>query len=159
MSDPDARDSILNLHDAYLNTNLVRTLMEQSPCHETDPQPWLVSDRARLERLWWALTYVLIEAWEAADTKAQAIFNRCPSTPKLASELSTLRDAGVIDEMRECRHYMCHRDRRAYWDRGRLSAVGHLQEVRQLHMTFGDVFLEAFAELKNRSVDEERVDD
>jgi hypothetical protein len=143
---------VLNLHDCYNTANLLRVLMlGTAPDQEAlrDPLLWPISDRARLERLWWAMTYVLIEAWRAPRPPEVGQFlARLEHTPRVEAALAALDDAGVIDKLRECRHYMCHRDHRAYWDAGRMASLGHFSEMLELSATLGALFVEALDKMK-----------
>jgi hypothetical protein len=111
---------------------------------------WPISDRARFERLWWAMTYVLCETWEHKSTEARDFFATLPRTADLNIRLRELKKAGVIERMRECRHYMFHRDDRTYFDVGRAAPVGDLQTMLGLSQLFGAVFREALDTLKER---------
>lgn len=142
---------ILNLHDCFITTNLLRSHMLHTPVEQPPPDrtlDWMVSDRARLERLWWGTMYVLVEAWGARDAVVKEFFVALDGTPRLESKLKELTDAGVLAKLRECRHYMFHRDRRSYWDDGRMAPIGHGPDMLELNRLFGGVFLQALARLR-----------
>lgn len=155
---PTVEDQVLNLHDCFNTANLLRTLMLNTqpdlPAPGTAPESAMlhfsVSNRGRLERLWWALTYVLIEAWERKSPEARAFFAALPRTAALNIKLRELRKNGVIDKMRECRHYMCHQGDRTYWDKGRTAPVGDLKTLLELSQLFGAAFLDMLDVLKAR---------
>jgi hypothetical protein len=93
------------------------------------------------------MTYVLIEAWNARSIEAKEFFASLGPIPPLGAKLRMLRDDGIIEKLREW-HYMCHRDRRVYWDDGRMAPMGHLNDLLELSRLFGTVFLEALERLK-----------
>ncbi len=95
------------------------------------------------------MTFVLVEAWESKSDEVASVFHGLDSAPALDGKLDDLRSSGVITLLRECRHYMCHRDRRAYWDQGRMAPIGHLGGLRELSQVFGAVFLEALDAIKS----------
>jgi len=101
-----------------------------------------VSDRGRYERMWAAMLYVLVEAWESKA--AEPVRQHLASVADL-SELSAIleegRTTGAIDKLREVRHYMCHRDKREYWDAGRVGTLMQLDYNTRLHWAFSKVFL------------------
>lgn len=84
-------DEILNLHDCFITADLLRQTMLATrpdlPQAGTPPERaithWTVSDRARFERLWWAMSYVLVEAWLSKSEKAAAFFAELPATATL----------------------------------------------------------------------------
>jgi hypothetical protein len=151
-------DQVMVLHDCFNTANMLRTLMlgtrPDLPPPGTPPERAIVhfsvSDRGRLERLWWAMTYVLIEAWQRRSAEARAFFAALPRTAALNGMLTDLRKAGVIEKMAACRHYMCHQGDRTYWDEGRTAPVGDLKTLLALSEAFGAVFLDMLAELKRR---------
>jgi len=122
------------------------------PAQASSPNDLLKStaaDRFRLERLWWTMTYVLIEAWRHRSNEAQMLFAALPPTAALETSLTDLETTGVLAKIRTCRDYMCHRDARGYWDDGRMAPHGHLTPLLKLHEDFSTVFLAALDHLKN----------
>jgi hypothetical protein len=134
---------LANLHDAFLQASLVRTHMEQSP-PSTDPHVFLMSDRGRFERLWVALLYVLVEAWQS--NQMREVTEHIQAKTSLAELDQVLQEGAAgeqISSMREVRHYVCHRDKREYWDKGRVAAIGNLAYHQRLHDAFSKVLLAA----------------
>ena len=137
------RLGLLNLHDAFLNASLMKKQMEIAPI-EADPTRFHASDRARSERLWVALLAVLIEAWDAKESKS--IRNYIASVTPTTDLVDLLRQAkrsGRYDKILKCRHYAAHRGKKAYWDDGRLAPIGELQFNLKLHEEFSKVLLTA----------------
>jgi hypothetical protein len=133
---------IANLHDAFLNANLMRTLMEGEEL-TTSPDEFFISNRGRLERAWAAFPYILIEAWRAkSKTKARQYIESKVSLSKLEQTLHEADQSGLTEKLREVRHYMCHRDRRQYWDRGRYIHIWNLTALMKLNDEFGAIFLQ-----------------
>jgi hypothetical protein len=151
MSDPSGavdgpKLAVLNLHDAFMNANLLQNLMERTPPSEICPgrerEDWTISPRGRLERLWMSMLYVLLEAWEQNHTARHAVTSVVDAAA-LQELIERCRAEGILDALRETRHYMCHRDKRQYWDDGRLAIVGHLALCTVLMKEFGAVLLAA----------------
>lgn len=142
---PELRLGLANLHDAFLNASLQRQLMQESPVeHGKDPTLWFASNRARLERSWVTFLYVLVESWRSAQMKeVRAHVASVISTAVLEDTLSQGDSSGDLDKMRATRDYMCHRDRRHYWDPGRLAVLGRLEFHDTLHMEFSKLLLAA----------------
>jgi hypothetical protein len=55
---------------------------------------------------------------------------------------------GSISKMRNVRDYMSHRDKREYWDFGRIDVAGQLEYHEALHHKFSKAFLAAFKHCK-----------
>jgi hypothetical protein len=134
---------LLNLHDAFLNASIQRAYMLKCPV-ETDPKFFLISDRGRFERFWVAFLFVLVEAWCSAQmAPVRSWISQITSLETLETLIKKGKKDDQIAKMESARHYMCHRDRRKYWDDGRLSVLGNLDYHNQLHMAFSDVLLTA----------------
>lgn len=139
---------LMNLHDAFLNASLQRKHMQNSAI-ENDAEKFLISDRGRFERTWVTFLYVLIEAWQARETaEVRKFISSLTSTDKLESMLRKANKDGTLTKMTSVRHYMCHRDKRKYWDDGRLGSVGRLIFNEEIHMEFSRIFLDAFKKRK-----------
>ncbi len=142
---------VLNLHDTFLQASLMKKHMLTSPltANETsEPHVFLISDYGRFERLWVAFLYVLIEAW--SSDQMSEVREYCQSIVPLEKLNSLLNDGeleGLLSQMRETRHYVFHRDKREYWDNGRIGPVGNLNYNLSLHQTFSTVLLAAVQNL------------
>jgi len=136
---------LLNLHDAFLNASLVMDRMKQAPI-ERDVCAFLVSDRARLERLWVALLAVLVESWNCAQMKpVKTYISSITSIRPVVEALRRARRDGTLGKMLNVRHYMFHRDKRLYWDNGRTAVCRNLGVNRSVHAAFAKVLLLAMA--------------
>ena len=140
-----------NLHDVFLNASLIKKHMDNSPVEsatERGAEVFLASDRGRFERMWVAFLYVLVEAWESDNMKEVRDY---VSSKISADELTELIEQGEkdggINKMRDTRHYIAHRDKREYWDSGRLSVLGQLEYHVKLHNTFSKILLVAMREM------------
>jgi hypothetical protein len=142
--DGETRLGLLNLHDAFLTADLMQQKKWAAPV-ENDPVTFTASEHGRFERLWATFLYVLVEAWRSAQMAG--VRNYLASVTSL-DELSQLLKAGEADgslsKMEQTRHYMCHRDRREYWDNGRLAVCGQLNYHMKLHEAFSKVLLAGF---------------
>lgn len=138
---------LANLHDAFLNAALQARLMMEAPMlHQDDPDLWFATDHARLERTWIAFLYVLVESWRSqAMALVRAHVGAVADTSGLDRLLDEGERSGDIQKMRETRDYMCHRDRRRYWDAGRLAVMGQLPFHSRLHQEFSQVLLVAIS--------------
>jgi hypothetical protein len=58
--------------------------------------------------------------------------------------ISKGKEDGYISKMRNVRDYMSHRDKRDYWDAGRIEVAGQLEYHESLHTKFSKAFLETF---------------
>jgi len=111
---------------------------------EGAPEMFGITNRARLERLWVALLAVLVEAWSSPSMKpVREHISRIVDTTELTRVLRDARRSGRLERMIECRNYMCHRDKREYWNAGRDAPVGELAFHETLHMAFSRVLLGA----------------
>ncbi|MCX5643301.1 MAG: hypothetical protein NTZ17_01250 [Phycisphaerae bacterium] len=137
----EIRIGMANLHDAFLNCSLLRRSMESAPlCKDADT--FHMSDRARYERLWVASLAVLIEAWRSGQMiPVVSHIRQNTDIGKLTQLLRGGEKDGSIAQIRETRHYMFHRDKREYWDDGRLGPVGNLKYNMELHDAFSHVLL------------------
>lgn len=135
----EIRSKLANLHDAFLNASLQFDRMQKSPIENdpNNPNKFMLSDRGRFERAWLAFLYVLFEAWESEQMKdaRELVLSLNPETD-LTALIEQGRKDGSINKLREVRHYMCHRDKREYWDEGRM-AVFNLEYNIKLHNAFG----------------------
>jgi hypothetical protein len=112
--------------------------------HEEDPTLWFASNRARLERSWVTFLNVLVESWRSAQMKeVRSYIASVISTAGLDATLLEGDSSGDLTKMRATRDYMCHRDRREYWDPGRLAVLGRLEFHDRLHMEFSKLLLAA----------------
>ena len=107
------------------------------------PDEFFISNRGRLERAWAAFLYIFIEAWQASEkTEVRKYIEGKVSLNKLERALEDASKSGLIEKLREVRHYMCHRDRRQYWDKGRYIHIGNLATMMKLNNEFGAIFLQ-----------------
>ena len=136
---------VFNLHDVFLNATVQRAHMSTSPI-EPDPRVFDATDRLRFERCWITFLYVLVEAWKSPDMKPTVEFvSAVTPTEELQDLLAEGERIGCLEAMRETRHYMCHRDKRGYWDYGRRAYYGgdKVEYAHRLHEGFGEVLLAA----------------
>jgi hypothetical protein len=64
-------------------------------------------------------------------------------TTELVNLLRKAARSGRLNKMLDCRHYMCHRDKREYSDDGRWAPVDEFEYNERLHMAFSGVLREA----------------
>lgn len=134
------RRGIGNLHDAFMNASLQRSGMNGSP-PDTDPDGSFIPNRDRFQRTWVAFLYVLVEAWQATSmASVRESIGAMVDTSRLGAMIHEAKEDGRLDKMLETRNYMCHRDRREYWDLGRTSVVGQLEFHDALHDEFSEIF-------------------
>ena len=142
MSQNEILMGLMNLHDVFLNASLQRASMESCPLE--DVESFHMSHRARFERVWVTFLYVLVEAWQShpmAPVREQVSKTvDCSALDRIIDELSA---EGDLAKMREVRNYMCHRDRREYWDMGRMALAGLLPKHLALHDAIGSMLLKA----------------
>jgi len=147
----DTLMAFLNLHDAFLNASLVYERMTQSPL-DMDPNTAAMSDRFRLERLWVGLLAVLVEAWNSGQAAPMRRWlSTAVDTRRLVELLREAKREPARSALASTRHYMFHRDRREYWNEGRLGPCGRLDFHLALYGEFSKVFLAGFAALKSIS--------
>ena len=145
MSRSEILMGLMNLHDVFLNASVQRASMESWPLE--DVESFHMSNRARFERVWVTFLYVLVEAWQShpmapvREHVSQTV--DCSALNRMIDELSA---QGDLAKMREVRNYMCHRDRREYWDTGRVALAGLLLKHLALHDAFGAMLLKALNE-------------
>lgn len=144
-------DDFVNLHDAFLNASLQRKMMVASPI-ETEPENFHFSDRGRFERAWACFLYVLIEAWKSDKmVPVSEWVQSVVSCDKLDSLLVRAQAEGALQKLEQVRHYMCHRDRRMYWDEGRKAVLDQIIINEELHSAFSEVLLAAFRIVNEKS--------
>lgn len=132
---------VANLHDVFMNASVVKRAMDVSPI-PAHAEQFHFSDRGRLERLWIALLQVLIEAWHSKQLREAR--EHIMSATDASALVQLLREAGGSEHrqrLQENRGYMFHRDKRKYWDAGRMGPVGHLEFHTRLHLEFSRVLL------------------
>ena len=150
---------LMNLHDAFLNASLQKKCMDAAPL-EANVQTFHISDRARFERCWLAFLYVVFEAWQAPQMASiRAYIGSLVATAELDATIVEGEQHGYLEKLREARHYMCHRDRRDYWNDGRLAPVGGLDFNKRLHDAFGRTLLKALHAHEQRTPASKRADD
>ncbi len=134
---------LANLHDVFLNASLQRDRMLQSPMTQS-PEEFLMSDRGRFERTWLTFLYVLVECWRSKHMTAARDYIRSVVPNCGIDDLLNEGEAkSLVGRLRDVRDYMCHRDRRQYWDEGRWAVAHGLQYNMRLHSEFGRVLLMA----------------
>lgn len=134
---------LMNLHDVFLNASLQRRCMESAPLVE-DVRDFHFSDRARFERVWITFLYVLVEAWRSRQMEpVRKHLSKILNCAELDSMISQLDSKSDLAKMRDVRNYMCHRDKREYWDQGRVAVVNMLHKHQELHDLFGKMLLQA----------------
>jgi hypothetical protein len=143
MIDIEIKKGLLNLHDAFLNADIMQREKWDAPV-EQDPEKFHVSNHGRFERMWITFLYVLVEAWQSPQmAPVRAYIQSVVPLDELAHLLRAAAADGSLAKMSETRHYMCHRDRRKYWDDGRLAVCGQLEFHIKLHASFSQVLLAA----------------
>jgi hypothetical protein len=142
---------LMNLHDVFLNASLQMRCMEHAPV-ERDLRAFLISDRTRFERSWLTFLYVLLEAWQASQVApVRAYVGALVGTAELDAMIAEGTQHGHIGKLREARDYMCHRDRREYWDAGSLAQANNPESNRRLHNAFGVTLLGALRAHERRT--------
>jgi hypothetical protein len=141
-----------NLYDVFLNVHLLRNQMLRAPVEkDADPLGWFDTDRARLERLYAAFLFVMVEAWRAPATAPGVAFGRgLANDGAIQQALDRAEADGGLSALREVRDYMFHRDRREFWDRGREAVVFQMHTHQALYDAFSDFFLQAKRALRER---------
>jgi hypothetical protein len=141
VSQPDDFMAFMNLHDVFLNASLSRSKMMHAPV-VLDPIEFLASDRGRFERMWVTFLFVLVEAWQSPHMSGGKDYIASVIPIKEVDGLIEQgRADGSLTQMRNVRDYMCHRDRREYWNAGRLNIAGQIGFHVALHQAFDRVFL------------------
>ncbi len=131
----------MNLYDVFMNASMCRSMMWKFPIEQT-VELYTASDHGRSERMWIMSLYVLVEAWQApAMAEARAYVLSRTSTDAIQIVIERGKNDGSLEKMRNVRNYMCHRDRREYWDSGRTDVAGQLSYHEELHNSFSQLFL------------------
>lgn len=140
----------MNLHDTFMNAELTRSRMTRAPIPQ-DPDLFMASPRGQFERMWITFLYVLVEAWCAPAMASGKAYIR--SMTAIADEIDKLIDQGKangnLSKMQAIRNYMCHRDKREYWDAGRTNVAGQFIFHKALHSAFSRAFLAVAQALKD----------
>lgn len=138
---------LMNLHDVWLNADLLKRVMDTSPVHDGQDDD---QDRFRAERIWIAMLAVLVESWERGSGSRHAVefLRGAVDTSRLVDLLRSARRKPAEARMVEVRHYVCHRDERGYWDRGRTAPYGQLDFFIELHSEFKRIFDGGFRALQ-----------
>ena len=140
--------AFMNLHDVFLNASLCRSKMTHSPIAKGEEE-FTMSDRGRFERMWVTFLYVLIEAWRSSIGAMAISYMRSKTDLSEVDEIISKGEKdGSISKMRNVRDYMSHRDKREYWDAGRIDVAGQLEYHEALHSKFSKAFLETFNHCK-----------
>jgi hypothetical protein len=140
--------AFMNLHDVFLNASLCRSNMMRLPVEKGGVE-FTISDRGRFERMWVTFIYILIEAWRSSTGKLAKSYMAAKTSLKVVGELISRGEKdGSVQKMKNVRHYMCHRDKREYWDLGRIDVAGQLTYHDCLHNAFSDVFLQVLRQSK-----------
>ena len=139
-----------NLHDVLMNASLQACRMNKEPIAD-DPETFMISDRGRFERTWLAFLYVLVECWRSQQMREVRDFiqTKIPDC-QIVQLLREGEKNGAIKALREVRDYMCHRDRRTYWDTGRLAVAGNFDFNMRLHAEFSRVLYAAMDVVRNQ---------
>lgn len=117
----DFDEWLSNVHDVFMNAQLMRTLMDNEPVVE-GAEEFMISRRGRLERAAMRDLYVLIEAFK--ETPPRYIGELRRLVPEEVQQvMSLLEDHDRVAALREVRDYMSHRDVRRYFDIGRLAVA------------------------------------
>jgi hypothetical protein len=138
------RVELLNLHDAYMNANLLWASMLKAPVEATTPQNFLISDRSRFERLWWALVAVYLESW--ISVRMRPVREYVASVVNMAALndlIKSTRRQPLRARLRDVRGYMFHRTSRDYNDAGRFAVLEFLPLMNDIHIAFGKMMIEA----------------
>ena len=151
----EPREWVSNLHDAYMNANLVRDKMQAEPVERDPDAPELafITPRFRLERMWHTFLYVVVEAWRSATSDQKSLVQAV--VPDEFEQVERLLragdDLGCLEHLRSTRDYMCHRDRREYWDRGRMAVAvpGMFHWALALDRAFAAMTLKALQGLQS----------
>jgi hypothetical protein len=136
--DQAIRHSLVNLIDAFFNARLQKELMDRAPLTD-DLTHFLCSDRMRLERAWLTFLHVLVESWQSPQMKPVADWLATAVPNEYQSLLHALHAAGkdgTLEKIHAVRDYMCHRDRRVFWDAGRKAVFGTHETAIRFHDAF-----------------------
>ena len=94
--------------------------------------------------MWITFLYVQIEAWQSrAMLGARSyMMARAPiATHDIDRVIAEGKRNSNLAKMRNVRDYMCHRDKRAYWDAGRVDVTGQLAYHEAVCQVFSTAFL------------------
>lgn len=112
-------------------------------------EEFTMSDRGRFERMWITFLYVLIEAWRSPiGSMAKCYMESKTDISEIDDIISKGNKDGSIKKMRNVRDYMSHRDKREYWDTGRIDVACQLEYHETLYSKFSRAFLEVFNQSK-----------
>lgn len=139
----DFDEWLSNVHDVFMNAQLMRTLMDKQPVVQSATE-FMTSPRGRLERAAMRDLYVLIEAFDASPPPYLDEMRRLVPGELEAVHL-LLQDRDRVDALRQVRDYMSHRDVRRYFDVGRIA-------VAQVGPTWYRATESAFAKLLLRAM-------
>lgn len=138
----DFDEWLSNVHDVFMNAQLMRTLMDEEPVVQ-GAEAFMTSRRGRLERAAMRDLYVLIEAYEAAPPQYLDELRRL-GPEEFGAVGSLLEDRERVAALRHVRDYMSHRDARRYFDIGRLAvAVVGPAWYRTVESAFARMLLDA----------------
>jgi hypothetical protein len=115
---------LLNVHDVFLNVQLMSTLMDGHPV-VAEPEDFMSSPRGRLERAAMRHLYVLMEPFKRSPPEhIERLRDLIPDELQAVEAMMQQQDR--VEVLQQVRDYMSHRDVRRYYDTGRLSvaAVG-----------------------------------
>ena len=142
--------AFMNLHDVFMNASLCMSKMLKAPLTGNTPEEFTASDRGRFERMWITSLYVLVEAWRAeAMSPGKVYIESITPIDQIDSLIEQAKNDDSLTKMRKVRDYMCHRDKREYWDPGRTDVAGQLLFHKALHNAFSQVFLSVRNDYKN----------
>ena len=142
-----------NFHDVYMNSDLLHELMRKEPLppRTEPPELMLIHRRFRFERLWQCFLFVCIEAWESSTEEQRSFVRKLAESDfdQVQDLISIGKQEGKIEHLRAVRNYMCHRDKREYWDDGRVAVVhpGMLEWTSALDGAFSSMILAALKNL------------
>lgn len=117
----DFDEWLSNVHDVFMNAQLMRILMEEEPV-AAGTEEFMTSRRGRLERAAMRDLYVLVEAFHASPPRYIDEMRRLVPDD-LQAVMSLLEDEKRVESLRHVRDYMSHRDVRRYYDVGRLGVA------------------------------------
>lgn len=117
----DFDEWLSNVHDVFMNAQLMRTLMDNEPVID-GAEEFMVSRRGRLERAAMRDLYVLIEAFKASPNAYLEELHRIVPA-ELRAVRALLLDQDRLTALRQIRDYMSHRDVRRYYDTGRIAVA------------------------------------
>lgn len=145
---------LLNMHDVFMTANLLRECTDREPIVSSDPEGFTVSRRGRLERCFLRDLAVLLETWRTWPENYERLRSHAPR--EYDEVVYTIDDGigrGLDRHVIAVRDYMSHRDRRIYWDEGRIAVAkpGVFEWSRRLERAFGRFFLSAMRAMRSDS--------